>query len=55
MTTGEADTVYHVMFEEMSTAVASVGTPEQQDRWFEMVTQNRVRDFNEMSTIFTST
>lgn len=55
MTTGEVDAVYHVMFDEMTAAVWKVGTQEQQDRWHEMVTQGRVRDYSALPEILTST
>ena len=55
MTTGELDAVYHVMFDELAAAVQAVGTQEQQDRWYEMVTQGRVRDYNALPEILTST
>lgn len=46
MTTGEIDRVYHVAFEETANAVAAHGTQHQQDSWYEMVTQGRLRDYN---------
>ncbi|MTK05415.1 NgoMIV family type II restriction endonuclease [Micromonospora sp. CP22] len=55
MTTGEVDAVYHVMFDEMAEAVRQVGTREQKERWFELVTQGRVRDYAALPVTLTST
>ncbi|MFD1365098.1 NgoMIV family type II restriction endonuclease [Actinoplanes sichuanensis] len=55
MTTGEVDSVYHVMFDEMEEAVKEVGSKEQRARWKELVTQGRVRDYNTLPEVLTTT
>ncbi|MEU4680909.1 NgoMIV family type II restriction endonuclease [Micromonospora sp. NPDC023737] len=55
MTTGEVDAVYHVMFDEMAEAIQEVGTREQKERWLELTTQGRLRGYNTLPEILTST
>ena len=50
MTTGEVDRVYHVAFEETERAVHQWGTTHQVTHWDEMVSQGRLRDYNELAT-----
>jgi hypothetical protein len=47
--TGEVDSVYHLMFDELASAVAEVATPEQQAQWTEMVEQRRLRPYSELA------
>ena len=55
MTTGEVDRVYHVAFEETERAVHQWGTTHQATHWDEMVSQGRVRDYNELATTLSLT
>lgn len=47
--TGEVDSVYHLMFEELAEAVAAVATVEQQAQWTEMVEQGRLRPYSALA------
>ncbi|MEV3992798.1 NgoMIV family type II restriction endonuclease [Streptomyces sp. NPDC049837] len=55
--TGEIDTVYHLAFEETQAAVQAHGSvryrknePSQLEFWQEMTEQNRLRDYNQLTT-----
>ena len=47
--TGEVDSVYHLMFDELAHAVATVATPEQRAQWNEMVEQKRLRPYSSLA------
>ena len=47
--TGEVDSVYHLLFEELHTAVAEHGGHEQQQDWVEMVEQGRLKPYSELA------
>jgi hypothetical protein len=47
--TGEVDVTYHIAFVELDRAVREVGSPSQQEEWFEVTGQGRLRDYQLMS------
>jgi hypothetical protein len=47
--TGEVDTVYHLMFDELADAVERVATGEQREAWAEMVEQRRLRPYSRLA------
>jgi hypothetical protein len=44
--TGEVDSVYHLLYEELAEAVDTVATEEQKAQWAEMVEQRRIRPYS---------
>lgn len=47
--TGEVDTVYHLMFDELDAAVAAMASAEQRAVWAEMVEQRRLRPYSALA------
>jgi hypothetical protein len=47
--TGEVDTVYHLMHDELDAAVAKVATPMQQEHWAELVEQRRIKPYKALA------
>lgn len=47
--TGEVDAVYHLLFDELSVAVAQEGSDQQQNYWEEMVNQDRIRPYHSLA------
>jgi NgoMIV restriction enzyme len=47
--TGEVDTVYHLLFEELGAAVAAVGSDRQRQDWQEMLSQGRLKPYSSMA------
>lgn len=47
--TGEVDSVYHLMFDELAEAVAKVATAEQRAQWTEMVEQKRLLPYSALA------
>jgi hypothetical protein len=48
--TGEVDTVYHLFFDELHEAVEQVGVKGQRQQWREMVEQERLRSYAELTS-----
>lgn len=47
--TGEVDAVYHLLFDELDTAVSNVGGTEQRSQWAEMVEQDRILPYSSLA------
>lgn len=45
----QLDSVYHLMFDELATAVAAVATPDQRAQWDEMVEQKRLKPYSSLA------
>jgi len=43
--TGEVDTVYHLLYDELDVAVRNVAAPTQREHWAELVEQQRIRPY----------
>jgi hypothetical protein len=47
--TGEVDGTYHIAYDELATAVAVHGSPEQQNAWEEVTKQGRLLDYRRLA------
>lgn len=47
--TGEVDTVYHLLHDELASAVGKVATPSQREYWAELVEQRRLKPYSDLA------